>query len=173
MHLMKTTFEEFDELKLDTSAIGLCRESRDKFFCTPIGAKIFGWDNSIHYCFIDGFEEIVFCVNPETCCEYYVYPIAQNFTDFLRLLLALKTTNTIQQIIWLDKRMFDNFINDPNELEYTNGAEVLSTLNVIRERFGITPMENSFEYVKNLQKHFPYQQIKFTDEFYEATGLEQ
>ena len=69
--------------------------------------------------------------------------------------------------------MFDNFINDPNELEYTNGAEVLSTLNVIRERFGITPMENSFEYVKNLQQHFPYQQIKFTDEFYEATGLEQ
>ena len=82
-------------------------------FCTPIGAEIIGWDNGIHYCFIEGFGDMVFCVNPETCCDYFVYPIARNFCDFLGLILATGGTNTLQQIIWWDKKMFDDFVNHP------------------------------------------------------------
>ena len=92
---MENIFDKFKKLNLDTSPIGLSIELREPFFCTPIGAQIIGWDNGIHYCFIKGFKEIVFCVNPETCCNYYVYPLAKDFTDFLRLLLSLKTTNAM------------------------------------------------------------------------------
>lgn len=80
-------------------------------FCTPIGAEIIGWDNGIHYCFIKGFGDMVFCVNPETCCAYHVYPIACNFRDFLGLILATGNTNTLQQIICWNKKMFDDFVN--------------------------------------------------------------
>ena len=73
---MENIFDKFKKLNLDTSPIGLSIELREPFFCTPIGAQIIGWDNGIHYCFIKGFKEIVFCVNPETCCNYYVYPLA-------------------------------------------------------------------------------------------------
>ena len=68
---MENIFDKFKKLNLDTSPIGLSIELREPFFCTPIGAQIIGWDNGIHYCFIKGFKEIVFCVNPETCCNYY------------------------------------------------------------------------------------------------------
>ena len=68
MEVMENIFDKFKKLNLDTSPIGLSIELREPFFCTPIGAQIIGWDNGIHYCFIEGFKEIVFCVNPETCC---------------------------------------------------------------------------------------------------------
>lgn len=68
---MKDIYIAFCELNLDTSGVGLSREEGERYFCTPIGAEVFGWDNGIHYCFIDGFEETVFCVNPETCGDYY------------------------------------------------------------------------------------------------------
>ena len=113
---MENIFDKFKKLNLDTSPIGLSIELREPFFCSPIGAQIIGLDNGIHYCFIKGFKEIVFCVNPETCCNYYVYPLAKDFTDFLRLLLSLKTTNAIQQVVWMDKDAFENFMNDPDEV---------------------------------------------------------
>ena len=67
--VMENMFDKFKQLNLDTSPIGLSVELREPFFCTPIGAQIIGWDNGKHYCFIEGFKEIVFCVNPETCCD--------------------------------------------------------------------------------------------------------
>lgn len=91
---MENIFDKFKKLNLDTSPIGLSIELREPFFCTPIGAQIIGWDNGIHYCFIKGFKEIVFCVNPETYCNYYVYPLAKDFTDFLRLLSSVGPQRT-------------------------------------------------------------------------------
>lgn len=79
---MENIFDKFKKLNLDTSPIGLSIELREPFFCTPIGAQIIGWDNGIHYCFIKGFKEIVFCVNPETCCNYYGSKISRNYWLF-------------------------------------------------------------------------------------------
>ena len=170
---MDAMFEKFNSLKLDTTAIGLSKEDRDNFLCTPVGANIFGWDNGIHYCFIDGFGEIVFCVNPDTCCDYYVYPVARNFTDFLRLLLSLKTTNAMQQVILMDKEDFESFMNDSDEIEYCSSEIVSNILHTIHEKLQIDPLDHAFEYIMKLQSEFPYDKIRFTDEFYDATGLER
>ena len=116
-------------------------------------------------------KEIVFCVNPETCCNYYVYPLAKDFTDFLRLLLSLKTTNAIQQVVWMDKDAFENFMNDPDEVRYTSSEPVQSILQNISSNLEVEPIENPFDYIKKLQKDFPYKEIKFTDDFYNITGL--
>ena len=84
-------YSKLKALSIDASWIGLSIEEGPDYFCTPIGSTIIGWDNGIHYCFIEGFGEMVFCVNPETCCDYYVYPLANNFNDFLSLILATQT----------------------------------------------------------------------------------
>lgn len=170
---MKDLYKAFCELNLDSSGVGLSREEGERYFCTPIGAEIFGWDNGIHYCFIDDFGETVFCVNPETCCDYYTYPVARNFTDFLSLLLAVRTTNTMQQVICWDKKTFENFVSDPTEIKADSDPEIVYCHIEIREKLGIAPIENPFEYIKELQKDFPYQKIRFTDEFYDATGIER
>jgi len=128
--------------------------------------------NGIHYCFIEGFGDMVFCVNPETCCDYFVYPIARNFCDFLGLILATGGTNTLQQIIWWDKKMFDDFVNCPEEQEYKARPEVKSVLDTIRKGMDVALIDTPFEYIKDLQSKFPCEQISFTNEYYDILGIE-
>ena len=170
---MNPLYEKYKNLKIDGSWIGLEAGTQTPCFCTPIGAEIIGWDNGIHYCFIKGFGDMVFCVNPETCCDYNVYPIARNFCDFLGLILATGNTNTLQQIIWWDKKRFEDFVNSPEEQEYRVRPEVQGVLSTIRKGIDITPIDTPFEYVKDLQSNFPYEQIPFTNEYYDTLGIER
>ncbi|USF28592.1 hypothetical protein N510_003555 [Firmicutes bacterium ASF500] len=170
---MNLLYEKYKNLKIDGSWIGLETGAQTPYFCTPIGAEIIGWDNGIHYCFIKGFGDMVFCVNPEPCCDYNVYPIARNFCDFLGLILATGNTNTLQQIIWWDKKRFEDFVNSTEEQEYRVRPEVQGVLSTIRKGIDITPIDTPFEYVKDLQSNFPYEQIPFTNEYYDTLGIER
>ena len=170
---MDLLYEKYKNLKIDGSWIGLEAGAQTPYFCTPIGAEIIGWDNGIHYCFIKGFGDMVFCVNPETCCDYNVYPIARNFCDFLGLILATGNTNTLQQIIWWDKKRFEDFVNSPEEQEYRVRPEVQGVLSTIRKGIDIAPIDTPFEYIKDLQSNFPYEQIPFTNEYYDTLGIER
>ena len=170
---MNLLYEKYKNLKIDGSWIGLEAGAQTPYFCTPIGAEIIGWDNGIHYCFIKGFGDMVFCVNPEPCCDYNVYPIARNFCDFLGLILATGNTNTLQQIIGWDKKRFEDFVNSTEEQEYRVRPEVQGVLSTIRKGIDITPIDTPFEYVKDLQSNFPYEQIPFTNEYYDTLGIER
>lgn len=170
---MKTLYEKYKKIKIEGTWIGLAFEDNDQYFCTPIGAKVIGWDNGIHYCFIEGFGDMVFCVNPESCCDYYVYPVAKNFYDFLSLILATQNTNSMQQVILWDKQTFESFMNNPENIEYAAKKEVTDALNTIRMELGVMPMEKPFEYIKELQRGFPYEHICFSNEYYDTLGLER
>ena len=170
---MNPLYTKYKNLKIDGSWIGLEPGTQTPYFCTPIGAEIIGWDNGIHYCFIKGFGDMVFCVNPETCCDYNVYPIARNFCDFLGLILATGNTNILQQIIWWDKKRFEDFVNSPEEQEYRVRPEVQGVLSTIRKGIDIAPIDTPFEYIKDLQSNFPYEQIPFTNEYYDTLGIER
>lgn len=71
----------------------------------------------------------------------------------------------------MDKDAFENFMNDPGEVRYTSSEPVQSILQNISSNLEVEPIENPFDYIKKLQKDFPYKEIKFTDEFYNITGL--
>lgn len=170
---MNTFYEKYKNLKIDGSWIGLETGEGAPCFCTPTGVEIIGWDNGIHYCFIKGFGDMVFCVNPETCCDHHVYPIARNFHDFLGLILATGNTNTLQQIIWWDKTMFDDFVSSPEEQGNRVRPEVQSVLNTIRKEMDAASIDTPSEYIKELQSNFPYEQISFTNEYYDTLGMER
>ncbi|MFI3201434.1 MAG: hypothetical protein R3Y54_07900 [Eubacteriales bacterium] len=163
-------YEKYKKLDIDFSPIGLAYEENEPYFCTPIGAEVIGWDNGLHYCFIKGFEEMVFAVNPESSFDYYVYPLAKNFNDFLRLLISTKNTNTLQQIILWDNQRFVNFISNSVNVKYDNSSKVTSILNILKDKLKITEMPTPFEYVKEIQKDFDCSRIPFSDEFYNVTG---
>ena len=168
---METLFQKYQNIKIEGAWIGLALEDDRRYFCAPIGATIIGWDNGIHYCFIEGFGDMVFCVNPASCCDFYVYPVAKNFYDFLSLILATNHTNTIQQVILWDAQMFVNFMNAPANMEYAAKKEVTDALNTIHMELGVIPMKKPFEYIKELQSGFPYEQIRFSNEYYDTLGL--
>ena len=120
-----TMYEKYCQLDIDGTRIGL--EKSDMcvdYFCTPLDATVIGWENSIHYCFIRGYRDMVFAVNPESCVDKYVYPLAMNFKDFLRLILACGSTTAVEQIIGWSKEQFDDRkIKFSNEYYDTLGLE--------------------------------------------------
>ena len=171
---MNELYEAFQSLNLDRSLIGLEAGTEEgDYFCTPIGAHVIGWDNGIHYCLIDGFGETVFCVNPEPCCDFHVYPLARNFYDFLSLLLATKHTNTMQQVICWDESAYNAFLRDPNTIRWAEDPKTVAVLDTIATKLQIEAMDNPFRYIKELQKDFPYNRIPFTNEYYDTLGLER
>lgn len=161
-----TDFQKYESLHIDASWINLEKgPEKGGYFCTPRGARVIGWENGIHYCFIRGFGQTVFAVNPESCAEENVYPLAANFRDFLRLLLSCGATTAIEQIVWWTEEQFLAFL-----AEEETPPERAAVLAQIREAFRLEPMEQPFQYVKNLQAHFDASRLRYTDEYYEVTG---
>ena len=174
--MMMNIYEEYLNLEIDTSFIGLEKgadvDEDNGYFCTPIGAKIIGWEGcgGIHYCFIDGFLDTIFAVNPESCDDKCVYPLAENFKIFLQLVLAGKSVTAIEQIAYWDKETFIDFLNSEDNAVMEEQEEVLS---MIKEKLQITPFDDVYEYVKQLQQEFDYSKLAFSDEYYDVLGIER
>lgn len=58
--------------------------------------------------------------------------------------------------------MFDDFVNRPEEQENKVRPEVKGVLNTICKGIDVAPIDTPFEYIKDLQSNFPYEQISFT-----------
>lgn len=165
-----TWLEKYEELGVDSRWIGLEKgDEEGGYFCTPVGAHVIGWENGIHYCFIDGYGERVFAVNPETCCDRYVYPLAENFEDFLRLILACRSTTAAEQIILWTEEQFNAFLTSDDNAVRPEQQKVLDT---IQRELKLEPMDAPYQYVKQLQQSFDDSRLKFTDEYYDVLGLE-
>lgn len=166
----KTVFECFSKLKLKTNLIGLEKTDGEDYFCVPVGAKIFatlGVDG-IQFCFIDGFDEMVFAISPDALNGKYVNPLAYTFVDFLGLVLGCKNANPIEQIYWQSKEQFVTFLQE--DMIGTT-EEQNSVLAQLQTELGITPIVDPYDYVREVQASFDYSQIKYSDEYYEITGL--
>ena len=46
-------------------------------------------------------------------------------------------------------------------------------LSTIRKGIDIAPIDTLFEYMMDLQSNFPYEQIPFTNEYYDTLGIER
>ena len=151
--------------KLDLSHIGHMRgEKESNYFCTPVLSKVIGWAgvDGIHFCVSKNFGEIVFAVRPANLPGEYVHPVARNFEDFLRLILACHDTAAIEQCWFMDREVFNSFLeaNPPT-------AEGLKCLDEIRKKYKLTPMEDPLGYMHRLQEEFDYDSIVYPPEYYE------
>lgn len=160
-----TTYHKFQKLKIDHSVIGLDQNISDvNYFCTPVGAKVIGEAgvDGIYYCFINGFGEMIFAISPSDLPGENVHPIAKNFEDLLRLLLACGSMDAIEQTYMWDEELFEQYImdNKPSEKQQV-------IMDVIKEEFHIIPMEQPFFYIKDLQASFDYRRLEFSEEYYE------
>ncbi len=164
-------YEKFKNIDADFSLIGLEKgDSEGGYFCTPVGAKVIGWEcEGIHYCFIEGFGETVFAVNPETAEENYVRPLAKSFEEFISLVLACSGTTAAEQISGWTEEQFEDFLKSDSP---DFAAKRRPVLEKIQNELGIKPMEEPFEYVKTIQKDFDYKKLRFTAEYYDVLGLE-
>ena len=163
--LMNRILKKFLQRGVDLSPVGVeLREDNTNYFCTPKGASVFGWAgiDGIHFCFIRGFGEMVFSVSPMNTSPDYVHPVAENFTDFLRLILACGDVAAVEQAWMWNEAQFEAFLN-----ENPTTQEQQQTLSEISEKMNLLPMEQPWTYIKNLQSSFDYSQIKYTEDYYD------
>ena len=151
--------------KLDLSHIGLQRgEKKSYYFCTPVLSKVIGWAgvDGIHFCVSKNFGEIVFAVSPMNTPGNFVHPVARNFEDFLRLILACRDTAVIEQCWFMDQEYFTGYLDD---ISITPEAQ--KCLNEIQKKYKLMPMEDPFQYMHKLQEEFDYDSIVYPPEYYE------
>ena len=166
-----TLYGRFKRLNIDFSAVGLeQRPGGSDYFCTPVGARLIGWTgcDGVHYCFVKDFGEMVFSVSPMNLPGEYVHPVAKDFADFLRLLLACGSEAAIEQVYGWDEATFDAFVqeNRPDERQ-------AAALRKIAAHFSLTPMEHPYAYMKELQAAFDYSRLRFGPDYEEWVPVEK
>lgn len=163
---MAKAYQKYLRKGIDLSPLGIERRGADEatYFCTPRGASLIGWTgvDGIHYCFIRGFGEMVFSVSPMNTYPHYVHPVAENFTDFLRLLLACNGEAALEQAWMWDKETFEKFLRDNPATKEQEAA-----IAEISAAMDLTPMPQPWEYIRALQSSFDYSKIKYTEDFYD------
>ena len=157
---MDKTYEKFLRSGIVLAPRGVERGEGELFFCTPRGASLIGWEGAdgIHYCFVRGCGGTVFAVSPMNTAPDYVHAVAQDFADFLRLLLACGHGAAIEQCWRWSRGQFDAYLaeNPPTDA-------ALAVMGEIREKLGLTPMEDAWGYIHALQSGFDYGKIKYED----------
>lgn len=168
---MFENYRRFKELNINSSLISLeTTENLYSYWCYPVNASPIGLEGCILYCFIEGYDEMIFASNPETCVDTNVYSLSKNFDDFLRLILACGSANPVEQISWMTKEKFDEHLFNESQNQTYEQKKVLQ---IIKEEFCLLPMEDPFSYVKEIQKDFDGSKIEYSDEYYEIQGIER
>ncbi len=164
-----TLFQKYSALSLDGIHIGFEKGSAESdYFCTPKGMRILGWDNGgIHFGTIRGYGKMIFAVNPEPASDRFVYPLAADFEDFLRLILACGHTANFEQTIWQTKTQFEDALTQTDFTE-PNRKVLLSK---IAKELSLDPMPKPYEYVKELQSRFDESKLRYPKIYYETLGL--
>lgn len=157
---MDKTYEKFLRTGIDLAPLGVERGEGELYFCTPRGASMIGWEGTdgIHYCFVRGYGGTVFAVSPMNTAPDYVHAVAQDFADFLRLLLACGHGAAIEQCWRWSRGQFDAYLaeNPPTDA-------ALAVMDEIREKLSLKPMEDAWGYIHALQDGFDYGKIKYED----------
>ena len=158
---MDALFLQFQQLPIDKSLISLEPGSIEfPYFCYPVNAVPIGFEGGILYCFLPEYGGMVFAANPESCADRCVYPLAQTFSDFLRLILACGSANPVEQIVWMSREQFEDHLRAERAIQTEAQKAALD-------------MEDPFAYVKALQAGFDGSKIQYSDEYYDCTGLER
>ena len=77
---MNTLFQKYKNLCVDGSLISLADgDLSEPYFCYPTNAKIVGFEGCILYCFIDGYDEMVFASNPKVVRIKMYIPLQRAF----------------------------------------------------------------------------------------------
>ncbi len=163
-------FRKFRSMNIDGALLSLeYGEITEPYFCYPVNAQVIGFEGSILYCFLPEYSDMVFAANPESCADKNVYPLAASFEDFLRLILSCGSANPVEQIVWMDRRRFDEHLQSEREIQTDEQRELLALL---ERELGITPMQDPFEYVRSLQSGFDDSKIQYSAEYYDVLGIE-
>lgn len=157
-------YEQYRNLDADLSQIALApHDGREGYFCTPLGAGIIGWAgvDGIHACFAHGTEGPVLAVNPAGAPGENVHVLAEDFEDFLRVVLACGF-DAAEQAWMMSRSEFDSCCEACRPTDAQRAV-----LDAIADRLRLTPMEDPYGYIRDLQSRFDYGSLSYAEEYQE------
>ena len=162
---MSAYYQKFLKAGIDLAPLGVCENNMaDLYSCTPKGARVFGTArvDGIHYCFVRGFDQMVFAVNPMNDGGDCVHPLAADFKQFLQMLLAAGSADALEQAHAWTRQDFEEY------LKYTERSpEQEAALEELGSKLGLRPLEDPYGTLKDLQAGFDYARIPFRKDYYE------
>jgi len=158
----------------DLSPIGLIRnKDYGGYFCTPKSAVVFanlGVDG-IHFCILPDEKDLtlenspVYVVSPMTP-DHYVEVVAENFNDFLSLVVSVKDAGALECISFVEKEGFLEHLQDIPQ----GNPEVEKAITALSKSFSVKSIVDVYDYVKQTQAKTDFTKIQYTDEYYELIG---
>lgn len=164
-------YEQYIKNKFDLSAFGIERgENRSDYFCTPKGAKIIGWTgvDGIHYCTIKALGDVVFAVEPMGDAGRHAFPVAANFEDFLRLLMACGHEAYLEQAHAWSREQYDEFAKD-NPITTKANEQIL----YLQKEYGLAPIDEPYTYLKKIYDEFDFSIVPYKKDYYEYVPKEE
>ena len=156
------TYEAFRSSGLDLSAVGFM-PGGEAYFCTPVGGKILGRAgvDGIHFCAAPETGDMILAVSPANGVPDCIHPVAKDFPDFLRLLLACGDTAALEQSWMWSEEQFSDFLRENPPIP--EGEAALAALH----SQGVTPMEEPYRYLHALQAGFDPGVLRYSREYRE------
>jgi hypothetical protein len=169
---------KFANITADLSSVGLCRHKDcGGYFCTPKNAVSFahlGVDG-IHFCVIPEDNDLtlehspVYVVSP-MMPDHYVEVVAENFYDFISLVIEVKDAGALEYISYSTKEKFIEYIQEVNNTY--NKSKVNEVIASLSEMFHgkLKKINDVYDYVKQIQVKTDLTKIQYTEEYYELIG---
>lgn len=158
------TYQELSK-EFDFSLLGLePSDNQQRYYCTPVDAEIFARTgvDGIHFCTIPAYGEMIFCVDPSGSHSREVFPLAEDWEDLLRMLLACGDVwNLVEADSFLDETEFWTNVNASLMEE-----ERQAMLKALREKTGLEPRINIYEPLMLLRSGLDYSYIQYSDEYW-------
>lgn len=172
----KLTWELYYKYEPRYASLGLYYENPNtavKYFCTPIGANIFAsmGVGGVHFCTIANHGEKIFVVCPEPCSDKYVFPVSNNISEFLHIIISLYGTQLIDQMPMLGKEQFDRMLE-----QHINSNEQLLFKDIedLKNKFNIKyHLPDAYDIVMGLYSNFDYSTIKYSSLYFDTLGIEE
>lgn len=165
----------FSQIKADLTCVGLIQErSFPHYFCTPLNAVIFasiGVDG-IHFCIVPEEDDrtlersAVYVVSP-MMPEHYVFVVAENFYDFISLVVSVKYAGLLECISYFER---ERFLTQIQEVE-ADDLEVKTAIEALTATFPTRVIDDVYGYVRQVQAKMDLSAVQFSDEYYEIVGL--
>jgi len=177
------TIDKFANISVDLDPIGLIRRGEmGGYFCTPQNAITFAHTgiDGIHFCIIpeENDPELkhspVYIINPMDSFRL-VEIVANDFYDFVSLVVVLKGASTLDWIDWYEKEKFMESIKQEHSNPYYDTPEVKSAITALSDAFASTlfikNIDDAYDSVKQLRAKTDLTEIQYSKEYYATLGL--
>ena len=172
--------EKFSNIAIVLSRFGLEKHSGG-YFCTPKNAVTFagiGVDG-IHFCILPDENDLtlenspVYVISP-MMPDHYVEIVAENFYDFISLVITAKDAGALECISYFTSEKYLEYLQSISDsllqnTEFNNKVKKATTA-LLDEFNNNKKIDDVYGYVKQLQAKTDLTKIQYTNEYYDLIG---